>query len=122
MRIFIILLAAMASVGLLGTLGTGDGLVRENQGAEAQTVSRPNIIFILTDDQAESTLSHMDNVKDLLVAKGRTFTNAFNVYPFCCPSRATIQRGQYAHNHEIFGNGPGDTKNRGLPRLRCEGP
>jgi hypothetical protein len=41
----IILLAAMASVGLLGTLGTGDGLVRENQGANAQTVSPPNIVF-----------------------------------------------------------------------------
>jgi N-acetylglucosamine-6-sulfatase len=107
------LLAAMASVGLLGTLGTGDGLVRENQGAEAQTVSRPNIILILPDDQAESTLSHMPNVQNLLKAKGRTFTNAFNVYPFCCPSRATIQRGQYAHNHQIFGNGPGDTKNYG---------
>ena len=113
MRILILLLAVMAGVGLLGTLGTGDGLVRENQEAEAQTVSRPNIIFILTDDQAESTLSHMDYVQDLLVAKGRTFTNAVNVYPFCCPSRATIQRGQYAHNHEIFGNGPGDTKNYG---------
>ena len=113
MRRVIRFLAAMVSIGLLGALGTGGGFIRGSQVADAQTVSRPNIVFILTDDQAESTLSHMPNVQTLLQAQGRTFTNAFNVYPFCSPSRATIQRGQYAHNHGVFGNGPGDTRDHG---------
>src|SRR5919112_364197 len=102
-----------AVVSVILVLLSTNGLLKEKQGAEAQTTSRPNIVFVMPDDQAESTLRFMPNVQGLLKAKGRTFTNAFNVYPFCCPSRATIQRGQYAHNHQIFGNGPGDTKNHG---------
>src|SRR5215211_6280442 len=94
---------AMASVVLV--LLSTNGFLKEKQGAEAQTSSRPNIVFIMPDDQAESTLRFMPNVQGLLKAKGRTFTNAFNVYPLCCPSRATIQRGQYAHNTQVFGNG-----------------
>jgi arylsulfatase A-like enzyme len=27
-----------------------------------------------------------------------------STFPLCCPGRATIQRGQYAHNTEIYGN------------------
>lgn len=52
----------MAGVGLLGKFMMSDGLIGQHQEAEAQIVSPPNIIFILTDDQAESTLSHMDNI------------------------------------------------------------
>jgi arylsulfatase A-like enzyme len=92
-----------------------NGLLKEKQGAEAQTTSRPNIVFIMPDDQAESTLRFMPNVQGLLKAKGRTFTNAFNVYPLCCPSRATIQRGQYAHNTQVFGNGQNMGNNGGYP-------
>jgi len=82
----------------------GAELLNENQQAAAQSAPHPNIIFVMTDDQAESTLSHMPNVQSLKT-KGLTFTNAFNVYPLCCPSRAIIQRGQYAHNTQVFGNG-----------------
>ncbi|HKH36168.1 MAG TPA: sulfatase-like hydrolase/transferase, partial [Rubrobacter sp.] len=91
----VVLLGAMlaATLALVGT-------------NESQAQERPNIIFIMSDDQAESTLSYMPNVQNLIKAKGRTFTNAFNAYPLCCPSRATIQRGQYAHNTGIFGNDP----------------
>jgi N-acetylglucosamine-6-sulfatase len=71
---------------------------------QAPAASPPNIVFIMSDDQTESTLANMPNVQNLLRAKGRTFNNAFNAYPLCCPSRATIQRGQYAHNTGIFGN------------------
>src|SRR5215212_12273625 len=89
----------------VGLVLNGDELLTENQRADAQSATHPNIIFVLTDDQAESTLSHMPTVQSLK-AKGLTFTNAFNVYPLCCPSRAIIQRGQYAHNTGIFGNEP----------------
>lgn len=72
----------------------------------AQTQVRPNIVFIKTDDQPESTLAHMPNVQNLIKAKGGTFNNAFNALPLCCPSRAIMQRGQYAHNTGVFGNEP----------------
>jgi arylsulfatase A-like enzyme len=32
------------------------------------------------------------------------FQNAFVSYPLCCPSRATIMRGQYAHNTGVWSN------------------
>jgi arylsulfatase A-like enzyme len=47
------------------------------------------------------------------------FDEAFVSYPMCCPSRATILRGQYAHNHGVWRNDNGSHggwrayKNRG---------
>jgi N-acetylglucosamine-6-sulfatase len=37
--------------------------------------------------------------------KGTTFANHFVSNSLCCPSRATILRGQYSHNTGIFTNG-----------------
>jgi arylsulfatase A-like enzyme len=48
----------------------------------------------------------MPNLKSLLIDKGTTFDNAFVTNSLCCPSRATILRGQYTHNHEILSNEP----------------
>ena len=72
--------------------------------AQEAMTAKPNIIFILTYDQPENTLSYMPNIQSRPKDRGRTFTNAFNVYPLCCPSRAIIERDQYAHNTGIFGN------------------
>jgi N-acetylglucosamine-6-sulfatase len=68
--------------------------------------ARPNILFILTDDQDVETLRFMPRVQRLLAAEGLTFVNAFAAQPLCCPSRASILRGQYPHNTEILGNAP----------------
>jgi len=67
---------------------------------------RPNVIVIETDDQAVETLRVMTNVRTLLAAQGTTFTNSFASFPLCCPSRATLLTGQYAHNHGVLGNTP----------------
>ena len=105
MRRFIIVLAAMASVGLLGTFGTGDGLFTENQRADAQT-TRPNFVFVMTDDLDERALGYLPGIRGVMGANGITFKNAYVTYSLCCPSRATILRGQYPHNHGIIGNAP----------------
>lgn len=67
--------------------------------------SPPNIVLIVTDDQRWDTLSYMPVVNELLVAHGVTFTNAFVTTPLCCPSRASILTGQYAHHHGVQLNG-----------------
>jgi N-acetylglucosamine-6-sulfatase len=89
----ILVLAAVLAAGgcgpLTGVLGTSD---------------RPNVVLILTDDQELETMRYMPNVRRLLADEGVTFENAFVTDPLCCPSRATILRGQYAHNHQILGN------------------
>jgi arylsulfatase A-like enzyme len=65
---------------------------------------RPNIIFILTDDQPVQTVDYMPTVKNVLAAGGVNFTNGFATTPLCCPSRASILSGQYVHNHKVYTN------------------
>jgi arylsulfatase A-like enzyme len=65
---------------------------------------RPNILVVMTDDQAAADLAQMPNVRRLLAAQGTSFSNAVDSFPLCCPSRATFITGQYAHNHGVVGN------------------
>jgi N-acetylglucosamine-6-sulfatase len=64
----------------------------------------PNILFILTDDQEAASVAEMPSVRSLLVAEGTSFKRAFATTAMCCPSRSSILRGQYAHNHKILEN------------------
>jgi arylsulfatase A-like enzyme len=66
--------------------------------------SQPNIILILTDDQDAASLDYMPQVQALLADQGTTFTNFLISMPLCCPSRATILRGEYGHSTQIMGN------------------
>lgn len=72
----------------------------------AAPADRPNIIFILTDDLDAKSIAVMPKLKSLMVDRGVTFANYFVTYPLCCPSRASILRGQYPHNTQILGNRP----------------
>ena len=65
---------------------------------------KPNIVVIETDDQTVESLRVMPNVRTLLAQQGTTFANSFASYALCCPSRATLLTGQYAHNHTVLGN------------------
>ena len=66
--------------------------------------ARPNIIFILTDDQPYHTVDYMPTVRDVLMKNGVVFENGFVTTPLCCPSRASIWTGEYAHNHGVLTN------------------
>jgi len=71
------------------------------------TSDAPNVILVLADDlDARLLEEHWADYPHLrgLAAEGTTFENAFVTDSLCCPSRATILRGQYAHNHRIVGN------------------
>jgi N-acetylglucosamine-6-sulfatase len=71
--------------------------------------SKPNIVLVLTDDlDARLLQEHLEDYPNLrkLAAEGITFANAFVTNPICCPSRATILRGQYSHNHGVLTNVP----------------
>lgn len=63
----------------------------------------PNILIIITDDQTRG-LEVMPSVKQLFAREGKRFPNAFATTPLCCPSRASIYSGLYAHNHGVFNN------------------
>jgi arylsulfatase A-like enzyme len=64
----------------------------------------PNVIFILTDDLDARLIAYMPNLQKLLVEQGVTLSNFFVNVSLCCPSRANILRGQYAHNTQILTN------------------
>jgi N-acetylglucosamine-6-sulfatase len=65
---------------------------------------RPNIIFVLTDDLDLASAQKMPQIRSQLIEEGASLENAFVSYPLCCPSRATILTGLYAHNHDVKGN------------------
>jgi arylsulfatase A-like enzyme len=75
---------------------------------------RPNILFILTDDQRwDSTdgthgiagADVMPRTRAELADSGIEFTNGFMTTPLCCPSRASILTGSYAHRTGVYKNG-----------------
>jgi N-acetylglucosamine-6-sulfatase len=71
--------------------------------APAVAQAKPNIVFIMTDDQTVSSTSVQRNVS-LIQGQGTTFSQTIASYPLCCPSRATYLSGQYAHNHGVIHN------------------
>ena len=70
----------------------------------------PNIVLVLADDLDArlGTLDYTPYIRDLLQHQGLTFDNALVPVSLCCPSRVSLLRGQYVHNHEIYTNGPPD--------------
>jgi len=67
---------------------------------------RPNVILIVTDDARSDDIAYMPTVQRLLVSQGLTFSKFFVTTGTCCPSRSSILRGQYAHNHGTLSNVP----------------
>lgn len=76
--------------------------------AEAQT--RPNIIFIMSDDHDESAISAYRNNLiatpnlDRLAKEGMRFTRSFVGNSICGPSRATLLTGQHSHINKFRTN------------------
>lgn len=82
------------------------------------TDSRPNILFIMSDDHTWQALgcykSHLAVLNptptlDRLAAEGMMFGNALCTNSICTPSRAAIMTGQYAHVNGVL------TLNEALP-------
>ena len=113
MRKIVLVLASVAlAVGLL-FFGSYTGSTDHISKAKAQTVTAaaapPNIIFILTDDMRKDDMMYMPKTHSLLREPGMGFRNAFVSNALCCPSRATIMRGQYSHNNGVWSNSSTDS-------------
>jgi N-acetylglucosamine-6-sulfatase len=99
-----ILLAAMA-VLLMGLL-----VVYEWPAKSAQAI-KPNIVIIMTDDQNVDSLPVMHNLMSYPEGSWVKFNNAFVNTSICCPARATVLTGQYAHTTGVTTNTSGDKLN-----------
>ena len=98
----------IVKLGLVCLMIAGGGWVR----AEAAKPSSPNIVLIISDDQAWGDYSFMDHEQiqtphlDRLARESLTFTRGYVPDSLCRPSLATIATGLYPHQHLIVGNDP----------------
>jgi arylsulfatase A-like enzyme len=92
---------------------------------------KPNIIFILTDDQGWADITCHGNpdietpTLDRLAEKSVEFTN-FYVSPLCSPTRASLMSGQYSYRTDVVSTGQGLSSinpeiNTWAERLKKEG-
>lgn len=72
--------------------------------------NKPNILFIVTDQQRFDTISALGNEKiytpnlDWLVKRGISFTNMYSVCPVCVPARYNIRTGRDPLTTTVFEN------------------
>lgn len=87
--------AADAQVPLLGSQGP--------QLEAGPSGKRPNIVFILTDDQdvRMNSLDHVPLIKKRLIDEGTLFKRHYCTTAVCCPSRASLWTGKLAHNTNV---------------------
>jgi N-acetylglucosamine-6-sulfatase len=98
---------------------TGFAITTKAQTAEKQ--SRPNIVFIYTDDQRFDALSVVqqeqgENARfpwfttpnlDRIAQEGVRFRNAFVINSLCSPSRSTLLNSRYNHLNGVANNHTG---------------
>jgi N-acetylglucosamine-6-sulfatase len=76
----------------------------ERTAAAADTT--PNVVVILVDDARVDDMSSLPGVASMIGGAGARFTHAYSPFPLCCPARATLLTGRYAHNHGVLDNAP----------------
>ena len=81
-------------------------------GKSFSAVGAPNIVLIISDDQAWTDYGFMGHTDiqtphlDKLAKEGVLFTRAYVPTALCRPSLMTLVTGHYAHRHGVTGNDP----------------
>ena len=91
------------SAGLSPSLGFGFALANQEPLVDKDVHRRPNVVFVLTDDQDLhlDSLQYMPFVKKHLIEKGTSFNKHYCTTALCCPSRVTLWTGKAAHNTNV---------------------
>jgi len=98
--------AALAAAGLMATIST---VAAHDEGSGA---GKPNVVLILSDDQAWNDYGSMGHPHirtphlDRLAAESLLFPRGYVPTSLCCPSLASLITGLYPHEHKITGNEP----------------
>ena len=89
---------------------------------------KPNILFLLSDDQAWGDYSFMGHPQietpaiDKLAANGLTFQRGYTPVPLCRPSLASILTGLHPHEHGITGNDLAIPENSSVTNKQRDNP
>lgn len=82
------------------------------QPVRAEEAPAPNVVLIVSDDQAWTDYGFMGHPHlktpnlDRLAAESLTFRRGYVPSSLCCPSLATILTGRFPHQHKITSNDP----------------
>ena len=91
--------------------------------AHRPAAGRPNLLFLITDQQTAGALSCEGNpyVKtpnlDRLAARGMRFEKSYCTYPLCCPSRGSLFTSRMPHELGIYGNFDAELSENGVPTM-----
>ena len=103
-----------------GALGSLQLLTRSAHGAKK--LKRPNIIFILTDQQSSGMMSCAGNpwlktpAMDYIAENGVRFTRAYPTNPVCSPARVSLMTGRFPGSFNDKNGNPA-RENRGSMRI-----
>ena len=85
--------------------------------------SRPNIVYIMSDELAYYELSHMGNPRlrtphiDRMASEGIRFTQALAGSPVCAPLRCNLMTGKHAGHASVRANDGGTPLRAGEPTI-----
>ena len=106
--------ALFAALAVAGCATMEAGEVHQTGSDVSEKKTRPNIIFIMSDDHAQTAISAYGteigrlaptpNI-DRIAANGALFENSYVTNSLCGPSRATMLTGQFSHMHGFTKNG-----------------
>lgn len=83
--------------GFLGMVAAGAAL--QSASVRAESVRKPNVLFVMTDQQRADAIAALGNSHiytpnmDRLAARGVAFVNGYSTCPVCVPARLTIRTG-----------------------------
>ena len=83
-----------------------------DEAAAVKGASRPNIVMIVSDDQAWTDYGFMKHAAiqtphlDRLAARSALFRRGYSPTPLCRPSLMSMITGLYPHQHGVTGNDP----------------
>ncbi|HPA18431.1 MAG TPA: sulfatase [Verrucomicrobiae bacterium] len=94
---------------LIFTAGTAGGLAADG----SVVAGKPNVLFVFSDMQRAYSMGCYGDANartphlDTLARQGARFDAAMSSTPVCCPYRACLMSGRYAHHHGVMSNGVG---------------
>ena len=93
----------LVSILLLGLAIAAGALIDMSAAPKQPMVAPPpNVLIIITDDQSLGMMRVMPKTVRYFGRGGERFTHFFDTTPVCCPSRASVFTGRYAHNHHVL--------------------
>lgn len=99
-------LLVMIGVAAVALVVLGPGGLTADPGTDGDVgEARPNVLILYTDDQRRDSMAFMPETKARLFDGGVVFERAFAPTPLCCPARASLLTGLYAHRHGVTFNG-----------------